>query len=116
MQGASLFYFTAFDSPQPRGIIPIENAKVTKGQRPAGSHDRRDKYLIRIDLDPEVEVARDFYLLSARSKAGLEGWIEVSWRSSSLPALHASCLSRHEVSPARTTSASAQSLKQLSSA
>ena len=76
-QGASLFYFTEFDSPTPRGIIPIENAEVLRGERAHATTDRRDKYLIKIVLDPTFEAKREFYLLSARSNSGYEGWLAV---------------------------------------
>jgi hypothetical protein len=80
-QGASLFYFTAFDSPQPRGIIPIENARISRPQRPEARTDRRNKYVIKVALDPAFEVKKSFYLLSARSRAGHDGWVAVRLRA-----------------------------------
>lgn len=84
LQGASLFYFTEFDSPQPRGVIPIENATILRGERSAVSSDRREKYLIKLILDPAFELKREFYLLSARSRQGHEGWLEVRMRPEGL--------------------------------
>lgn len=89
MQGSTLFYFTDVDSPQPRGIIPVENAIVTPGERTKGIMDRRDKYIIKVIVDPCFELKKEFYLLSARNRAGQEGWIAVcpsaSPRMRSLP-------------------------------
>jgi hypothetical protein len=77
VQGSTLFYFTDFDSPQPRGIIPVEHAIVTPGERIKGVMDRRDKYIIKVVVDPTFEVKKEFYLLSARSRSGQESWIAV---------------------------------------
>ena len=76
LQGSLLFYFTSIEATQPRGIIPLENAEVSTGE-PGKPGDRRAKYMIRVDVDPNAEVRKRLYLLSARSTAGLKEWVAV---------------------------------------
>ena len=77
VQGSTLFYFTAFDSPQPRGVIPLENAQIHAGERGQKGADRRAKYLIRVEVDPHADVRKHTYLLSARSTSGQKEWLAV---------------------------------------
>jgi hypothetical protein len=77
VQGASLFYFTAIDSPQPRGIIPLEHGVISAGEVSRKTGDRRDKYIIKIEVDPNAEVRKYTYLLSARSSSGQTEWLQV---------------------------------------
>lgn len=77
IQGSALFYFNDPESFSPRGVIPIELASVSAGQRVQGMLDRRDKYIISITVHSSFECSKAVYLLSARSTHSQERWIEV---------------------------------------
>ena len=80
LQGGTLFYFTNPLAAQPRGIIPIEMAVIGKSMKANGVLERRDKYLISIQIHPSFDSKKQTYFLSARTRKSQADWLEVCFK------------------------------------